>query len=363
MASAAKELRPAEAFPAGEYLADELTARGWTVAEFSRIVDRPTQAISEIINGHKEITPATAALIAAATGTSASTWLRLQDTYRLWLLAHDGPAQQRATAAARRARMAELIPITELRRRGDLPDTDDLDELERAACELLGISSLDETPRWAAAARRPDADRPFTPPQQAWLGCAHRAAGRVSAKRFDQDALVELCQALTRLVADAAEITALPARFAKAGVRLVRVPPFKNSKIDGAAFTDGRGPVIALSGRIARLDSVLFTLLHECAHLVLGHTTDGALLDEDLGGGGHGAGREGQADARASTWALPDPLRVSGRVSKAKVLAEADRLGVHAAVIVGRLHHDGALAWSHLNGLIPNVRAELDSWP
>jgi HTH-type transcriptional regulator/antitoxin HigA len=78
--------RPAEAFPVGEYLSDELRERGWAVVEFAEILGRPFQAVSEILNGHKEITPTTAKEIAAATGTSAETWLRLQDTYRLWKL-------------------------------------------------------------------------------------------------------------------------------------------------------------------------------------------------------------------------------------------------------------------------------------
>lgn len=61
-------------------------------------------------------------------------------------------------------------------------------------------------------------------------------------------------------------------------------------------------------------------------------------------------------------WAILDPPRIHGRISQAKVLAEAERLGVHAAVVVGCLHHDGTLAWRHRNGLIPNVRAHLDTW-
>lgn len=75
---------PAEAFPAGEYLRDEIEARGWTIAEFAEILGRPPQAVSEIINGRKEITPTTAAEIAAATGTDAETWLTLQARYQLW---------------------------------------------------------------------------------------------------------------------------------------------------------------------------------------------------------------------------------------------------------------------------------------
>lgn len=40
----------AEVFPAGEYLADELDARGWTQADFAEVLGRPAQFVSEIIS-------------------------------------------------------------------------------------------------------------------------------------------------------------------------------------------------------------------------------------------------------------------------------------------------------------------------
>ncbi len=70
----------AEVFPAGELLADELAARGWTQADFAEVLGRPAQFVSEIISGKKEITREPAAQIAAALGTSAEFWLNLQDS-------------------------------------------------------------------------------------------------------------------------------------------------------------------------------------------------------------------------------------------------------------------------------------------
>ncbi len=83
----------AEVFPAGEFLAEELEARGWTQAEFAAILDRPAQFVSEIISGKKEITRESAAQIGAALGTSAEMWLSLQDQYLLWLQKQDAKSQ------------------------------------------------------------------------------------------------------------------------------------------------------------------------------------------------------------------------------------------------------------------------------
>lgn len=59
---------PAEVFPPGEHLADELEERGWSQADFAEIIGRPVQFVSEIVNAKKELTAESAAQIAAALG-------------------------------------------------------------------------------------------------------------------------------------------------------------------------------------------------------------------------------------------------------------------------------------------------------
>lgn len=75
---------PAEAFAPGEYLRDEIDERGWTVTEFAEIIGRPLQAVSEILNGKKEITTETAVALGEALGTSPALWLNLQTNYRIF---------------------------------------------------------------------------------------------------------------------------------------------------------------------------------------------------------------------------------------------------------------------------------------
>ncbi|WP_129664651.1 HigA family addiction module antitoxin [Phytoactinopolyspora endophytica] len=351
---------PAEVFPVSEYLRDELEARGWTGAEFAQIIGRPSQVVSEILNDRKEITAETATEIAAATGTTPETWLRLQDAYRLWKLGNE-PATAKLTDVQRRAKLRSLVPVNELVKRGEVPATG-LDEQEQAIRALLGISALEETPRFAIAARRSDRGEPLSPPQVAWLALVHRRASQRSAAAFSYDALVKLSAGLTESITSPGDLRLVPLRIEETGVRVVYVPPFRSSKIDGAAFVDDHGPVIGLSGRIDRLDSVLFTLLHEIAHLVLGHVNEGFVIDIDLGAEGEHA-CEREADQQAAQWCLPTPPSITPPYSRGSVIAEADRIGVHPAVLIGHLQHSGKLPWSHLNNLIPKVRNELSAWP
>ena len=72
---------PAETFPPGEYLSDELGERGWTVTEFADMIGQPAQAVSEILNATQPITPETALSLSEALGTSPDLWLNLQTAY------------------------------------------------------------------------------------------------------------------------------------------------------------------------------------------------------------------------------------------------------------------------------------------
>lgn len=80
----ARTYTPAEVFPAGEYLRDELDEREWTVTELAEIIGRPIQAASEILNGKKEITTETAISFSEALGTTPELWLNLQTAYHLY---------------------------------------------------------------------------------------------------------------------------------------------------------------------------------------------------------------------------------------------------------------------------------------
>lgn len=130
-------------------------------------------------------------------------------------------------------------------------------------------------------------------------------------------------------------VLGLPAQLAAVGVRLVHTVRFDESMIDGAAFFDDVGPVIGLSGRTAKLDSVLFTLLHEIAHIHLGHVEKRGAVDIDLLGAATSV-RERRAGKTATQWALPRTLSIKAPISRGGVLACAESLGGHPAMVVGK---------------------------
>jgi HTH-type transcriptional regulator / antitoxin HigA len=333
---------PAEVFPPGDFLREELDERGWTVTEFAEIIGRPVQAVSEILNGKKEITPETAIAFAEALGTSPELWLNLQTSFRLWI---QRSARTGQSPVARRARLRTIIPLSEVRSRGWVNQTAALDELESDVCRLLEIENVTDAPAFALAARRSNGTAGLTIEQSAWIGRVRQIARGRSVKQFDVDGLSRLAASLPRqLRAGPVGLRSTPAMFAAVGVVLVFLQGLRGGKLDGAVtiLEDGT-PVIGITGRGDRFDIVLFTLLHECAHLTLAHIAPGAAagsvwVDDEITGTKDDP-IEIAANEQAAHWTFPDGFSVASTAVPGLVEAAA-RYGVHASIVIGRLQHE-----------------------
>ena len=72
---------PAIAIHPGEHLAEELEALDMSAAELARMLDVPTNRVTQILNRTRAITGDTALRLAHFFGTSAQFWLNLQSLY------------------------------------------------------------------------------------------------------------------------------------------------------------------------------------------------------------------------------------------------------------------------------------------
>jgi len=353
-------LTPAEAFSPGEYLRDELEERGWTEKEFAEILGRPVQMVSEILNGRKQIVTETALALSEALGTSAELWVNLQSTYDLHTAKSTRPL---VTDVSRRSRLRERVPVAELRQRGWLPDTGDVEQLENAVRELLGTSDLNGEPSFALAARRSNPEASFTPQQIAWLSRLRWIANKRKVAHFNASDTLALANDLAHRIHDPTDLSDLEHWLADCGVALVTLLPLRSSKLDGAAMMlDNGTPAIGLTSRGDRMDSYLFTLFHELAHLHLGHLeSDGVRADEDLIGSIEPTGLEADANFQATEWIFPNvPEIPQGRPPMRVILQIAGRCRVHPSLVIGRAQwqHDD---WAYLRRSIPRVRPYIEA--
>lgn len=363
--SAANDARPSGQRSVGQVLGKELDARGWSQADFATVLDRPLQFVNEILKDKKELTRASAAQVGAALGISPEFWLQLQDAYELSKQSNDAQVQTRLDEVRLRAKLKEVAPIELLKKRGILAGSTP-QELEIELLEMYETPSLDVEPAFAAAARRADKHEDLSVLQRAWFASVRKQARRQPPTvTYSKKELRRLARTLSRMLRTAKDFETLPERFSEVGVRLVYIEAFPSAKIDGGAmFIDGY-PVIGLSGRGKRLDKILFTLLHEIAHILLEHVAGESYIVEDLDEARPAPSqKELEADKEAGDLKFPEGFpKPPARLSGPWVQQTAADLGVAPIVVIGHLQYLHRLDWrTTLAKNAPAVGHALESW-
>lgn len=336
---------PAEVFPPGEFLKEELEARNWSQSEFADIIGRPVRLVNEIVAGKKSITPETAKQLGASLGTSAEFWMNLESQYQLSRI------RQNDDRIARKARIHGLFPAREMYRRHWVDASDDIDVLEQQFKRFYELDSLEDEPTLAHAARKSSYQGGVTRLQWAWLFRAKHIAASYVIRHYSRELLVSALPRLHALLSAPEEIRHVPKILNEAGVRLVVVEALPGSKIDGAClWLSDTQPVIALSARLDRIDNFWFVLRHEIEHLLREHGKEASLmLDEGLGDSSTASEdvKEREANEAASEFGVTQAelmnymMRVNPfYFSKENVLGFSGRIGVHPGIVVGRLHKE-----------------------
>ena len=337
-------MNPAEVFFPGEFLRDELEARGWTQIEFGEIMGRPTRLVNELIAGKKAITPETAMQLAEALGTSPDLWMNLESQYLLSKVRKPG------NAVSRRASLYAKLPVREMIKRGWVSASDSVDVLEQNFASYFGVKTLDSIPQFEHAAKRSLPETEVSYIQLAWLFRAKKVATSQILPRYDSNLLRTALPKLKALTSGPEEIRHVPRILAECGVRFVTIEALKGSKIDGACFwlDDSSQPVIAMSLRLDRIDNFWFVLRHEIEHVLQRHGLEvGYILDQDVDVSlePEREKEERIANEAASDFCVPKSdlsnfiARVQPLFSEERILLFAQRLQTHQGIVIGQLQN------------------------
>lgn len=132
--------------------------------------------------------------------------------------------------------------------------------------------------------------------------------------------------------------------LANAGIALVVEPHFKGTYLDGAAMLDQGRPIVALTLRHDRLDNFWFALLHELAHVAKHLDEAHPVFTDDLDSPDEQDRKEREADDMATNALVPDSIWAKAAVSTSHAiedaLALARQLGIHPAIVAGRVRHE-----------------------
>ena len=331
---------PAEVFPPGEFLRDELEARNWTQTEFAEIIHRPVRLVNEIIAGKRGITPETARAFSAALGTSPQFWLNLETAYQL---SKTAPAPE---SIGRAAALRDHFPVREMIKRGWLEDSENIEVLEQRVFDYFGIQQIGQPVMFSHAARR-NHEEELSGIQLAWLFRVRQLASALIVPAYSKKALRGALSDIEELMEEPEEIRHVSRILADVGVRLVVVEPVPGSKIEGVCFwIDGnKSPVIGLSLKFGRIDNFWFNLRHEIEHVLNEDGKEAVVVDDTdiLAGNDDLTEQEKVANAAAENFCVPTRqmedfiARLDPMYSTKSFLGFSKIIGRHPGIVAGQL--------------------------
>lgn len=363
------ERRPAEVFPPGEFIREELEARGWTQTDLAEILGRPFQLVNDIIAGKRAVTPETAKGLGDAFGTGAEFWLNMESAHQLHRVKNADPD------VAKRARLYALAPLKDMIKRGWIEFSATVEVLEKQVCTFFKINDIKEDPAFLPhAARKSTSYDEVSPSQRAWLFRAWHLAQAVSVSPFSDAVFEQGMEQLRAILPNTEEVRHVPRILAEMGVRFVVIEPLPQTRIDGVCFwLDEQSPVVALSLRYDRIDSFWFSLMHELGHL---KNRDGlrgnGQIDTDLVGDEairteEKPEHERRADEFAANFLISGKeiesfiVRTQPLYAAARIIGFAKRVKVHPGIVVGQLHRRGEFSYSNHRKMLDKVRQILSA--
>lgn len=333
---------PAEVFPPGDVLKEELAHRDWSQQQLADILGRPPRLISELIGGKRAITPETAIGLSAALGSSPEYWMALESSYQLSKLRFS------TEGIKRKASLYEKFPVRELVRKSWIEWSDDYSELEHRILNFFGIKDLSEEPALPHAAKKTHSTKEPTIEQTAWLFRVRSlATAKVKIKpmpAFSAKALQTAVDSMRQLRTKPESIATVAKLLESSGVILAFVEPISASKIDGACMWLKDTPVVGMTLRYDRIDNFWFVLRHELEHVLKGDGKEEFILDTSVGeDDGTLPQSEVAANEAAADFCTPQKelqqfiTKFAPYFSEERVLTFSRSMGIHPGLVVGQL--------------------------
>jgi HTH-type transcriptional regulator/antitoxin HigA len=325
----------------GDVLKEELESRGWTHRDLAFVLGMSEQQLSPILSGKRKVSPDMARLLGDALEVSPRFFLNLQSAYDL---EHAKPP---GSGVAMRGRIQSELPLREMMNRGWIEEAD-ADLLEIQVSQFMALAGdNDNSLQSAFAAKKTHYDE-VSPSQRAWVACARKLAAKIDAPDFDEEKLRLALPKLKTLLVEPESISEVSTILRECGVRLVVVETLPGAKIDGACFWLSESkPVIVLSTLHDRLDNFWFVLRHEIEHVLRGDGKGSPHVDENVAQQVERGLPECEqiANKEAANFLIEDKRflsffhRKNPYFSERDILGFAAVLGVHPAIVVGRLQN------------------------
>jgi HTH-type transcriptional regulator/antitoxin HigA len=346
-------IAPSEYPTPGQYIQALLVDRGWSQRVLAIVLGMDETGINRLVSDKRPVDAPMALLLGEVFNVRPEKFLQLQrrfDLRKARIMARPDP--QRTT----RANIFGELPITEMMKRGWLPDVDDVRDVPKVEVALkrfFGTNTLNEIEHLGHRAKKTDVFSPATLPQLAWLHRVREIAKEMLVAKYSHEAVRGAVTKLSRLLSAPEEARKVPRILAESGIRFVIVESLSGAKIDGVSFwLSAKEPVIGITTRYDRIDNFWFVLRHEIEHVLRRHGREAGrdMLDVNLEGQRAGTGpdvpaEESVANEAAQEFCVPTEAMERFIARKDPFFAERDILGfaatirVHPGLVAGQLQH------------------------
>jgi len=337
----------------GLSLQEILEARGLKQVELAQRMGRPVQVISEIINGKKEITAQTAIELEHVLSLPAHFWLQLQKNYSERVARN--LEEQRLE---KEIRLAKNYPYSEMVKFKWVKETRVPIERVSELLRWLGVSSLKFVKLPSGLSFRKSKKNTLSEEKlAAWLRHGDYSRSKMTLPEFSIDSKENLIREIRPLtiLSDINEAKNLLESIAQSfGIALVFTPEFKSFPVSGVTRWAGGNPIIQISLRYKRDDSLWFSIFHELGHIFLHGKRDVFLeFTKNM----HEDQKEIEANKFARDYLIPLYLYAEfvnfcrPYFSEKAVVKFSQEIGIAPSIVVGRLQFDGHIPPSNLNKL------------
>ena len=334
----------------GDTLLETIESCSMSQAELALRAGLSAKTVNQIVQGKAPITPETAIRLERVTGVPAALWLGLESNFRAQLSRLEESVQLKG-----QLEWLASVPVRELLRRGSIEKGKDRVATLRAVLNFFGVSSVDAWKAlWlspSAAFRKSRAFRGKPEAMAAWLRLGELQAHMIRCEPYSRERFETSLGAIRTFTAESPSVHELKMRklCAASGVALVIVPEIPRNPVSGATrWLSPDKALIQLSLRYKSDDQFWFSFFHEAGHLLRHGKKLGFIED-----GGPGSDLEDEANAFAGSFLIPreHEVRLSALKSTTAILEFSKALGIAPGIVVGRLHRDKVIPYSHCQHL------------
>ena len=269
-----KGILPFEATHPGILISDEIKERNIKQKELAIEIGVLPTFLNEIIKGKRAVTADFAILLEKALEIPADLWMKFQSQYEI----------DKARLKEKNIRRIELmeiwniiksyVPIKYFKKLNYLSESIENNiSIIKIIYQVKTIDGLvNAVAEYKATAfyRKSDKLQVDKLNMLAWSKLAEYEAEKVVLRKFDPDNIDQLKKELIVIFTEninVKEKTRL--KLKEYGIKLVYIPKFEKTPIDGFSLWSNENPAIVLTLRHKRIDNFAFTIFHELGHVDL----------------------------------------------------------------------------------------------